>query len=449
MSFRIFWKLFIPLAIILLAFVFGVLLLYRNDAPSNTIAVFTLVFVGGAFWCLWNIMCGIVKTANVLANTVDNMTAGDYVVPVYLSRHDEFGRLAASLNQLREQLVGRTAEMNRLSTVLAAMTDGVIAIDEKQCVQFANQSAGRMLGFSPDAAQGRPLLESVRSHKLHELVTRLLASKTHDELEMEWGDEDPSSLFINATFYNEEPKAGIIMMINNLSEIRHLQTMRRDFVANVSHELKTPLSSIKAYAETLRAGAVNDEQNRDRFIGIIEEQADRLNLLISDLLSLARIEQGRALMEIQVVPVQRVVQTCLKEQQRAANEKEIELICEAGGEHIMVNADPDGLRQILVNLIDNAIKYTPNKGRVTVGWGESRQQVQIFVADTGLGIPPEMQERVFERFFRVDKARSRELGGTGLGLAIVKHLAQSFGGTVEVASGPGQGSRFTVLLPRP
>ena len=448
MSSRILWKLLIALALLQVGCFVGIVWFVRSGDGLNNSSLYlgALILVVSLVVC-WRIANWIAKPASLLAASAKRISSGDYESSIYLGRNDELGELATELNSIRQAMLARTSELNRLSSVLSAMTDGIMALDENQCVQFANQSAGRMLEFSPDAARGRPLLESVRSYKLHELVTRLMASKSHDELEMEWGDGDAKSLFVSATFFSDELSAGIIMTISNLSQIRHLQTMRRDFVANVSHELKTPLSSIKAYAETLQNGALEDEKNRGRFIAIIQEQADRLNLLISDLLSLSRIEQGKTLMELRRVPVERVVETCIHDQQRAADGKQITLTAEASDPDIAVNADEDGLQQILINLIDNAIKYTPNGGKVTVGWQRMTEQVQIYVEDTGLGIPTEMQERVFERFFRVDKARSRELGGTGLGLAIVKHLAQSFGGTVEVASKLGEGSRFTVSLP--
>ena len=448
MSSRLFWKLYAPFAV---THVIGVLLtVYLLGRGANasvfswttgTILILSLVVVA-------RVVAWTSKPTGALFDSIQQLASGALSDPIYVGRKDEFGHVAAALNYLRGEMIAKSSEVIRLAKVLSAMTDGVIAIDSSLSVQFANNAAGKLLDFDPEMAAGRPLLESVRSHKMHELVLRVFASKTQDELEIEWGNTNPKSLFLNATYVSGDPTGGIIMMINNLSEIRHLQTMRRDFVANVSHELKTPLSSIKAYAETLRNGALDDTKNRGRFLRIIEEQADRLSQLISDLLSLARIEQGKTLMEIQQVSVHRVVDACLRDQQHAADEKSISLHAVSDDSEIAVNADEEGMRQILVNLINNAIKYTPEQGEVVVGWQGDHEQVQVYVQDTGVGIPEAMQDRVFERFFRVDKARSRELGGTGLGLAIVKHLAQSLGGNVEVESTLGKGSRFTVTLPR-
>jgi two-component system phosphate regulon sensor histidine kinase PhoR len=273
------------------------------------------------------------------------------------------------------------------------------------------------------------------------------------------------------------PCPGVVLVMHDTTELRRLESLRRDFIANVSHELKTPLSSIKAYTETLRNGAVGDQDTSQRFLGRIEEQAERLNRLINDMLMLARIESDQQPFEIVAVELPTVVAKCLDDHRVAAEAKRIELSVAPDSPPCRVRADREGLHEILNNLIDNAIKYTPEGGRVTVGWNEERgarsedevgipqppapspalsglslsktqsPTVRIYVRDTGIGIKPKDQQRVFERFYRVDKARSREVGGTGLGLAIVKHLAQSFGGRVSVASEVGQGSTFTVELP--
>ena len=351
--------------------------------------------------------------------SVDQMAEGQYEIPIYVANRDEVCELAASFNRMRQKVGNGLAKMRdtnqRMATVLGGMTEGVIAIDQSQQVLFANRAAGELLGFAPAAAQGKTLLETVRSHALHNLVTGLRATHGHQEIEIDWDADNTRNLLISATSFSGEASDGIVMMIRNLTEERQLESMRRDFVANVSHELKTPLSSIKAYAETLSQGAIEDVQHRGRFVKQIEEQADRLNQLITDLLSLARIEQGLEQLDLQQISLGDVVGRCVEEQQRAAEEKNIQLTTAPGGDWIVIQAEEDGLRQILINLIDNAIKYTPPEGTVSVGWTRSEQQISLFVRDTGIGIADEMKPRVFERFFRVDKARSRELGGTGAG----------------------------------
>ena len=449
MSTRLFWKFFFT-SLVLCAVAMASVAWLGRDIPEfrERLLPFALVWLGIILAVMCWLFSRFAKPVETLIQAAGRLTNGDFHAPITVTGSDEFSQLAEDFNGIRIEMASRDAEMRRLSTVLTAMSDGVIALDESQLIQFANEAAGKMLGFIPHEVQGRPLLESVKSNKLQELVVRLMATKRSQEIEFEWGTENPLNLLVNATSFSGGPSPAALLMIYNLSEVRRLEAMRRDFVANVSHELKTPLSSIKAYAETLSNGAINDEENRDRFVQQIEEQSDRLHQLISDLLSLSRIEQGNQLMEILKVPLAEVVDLCVREQQRAAKKKQIELSVRASDDQVQVKVDDDGLRQILINLIDNAIKYTPDGGSVTIGWDlAGKNDVQLFVEDTGIGIPEEMQERVFERFFRVDKARSRELGGTGLGLAIVKHLSQSFGGSVDVESTPGEATRFTVRLP--
>ncbi len=259
--------------------------------------------------------------------------------------------------------------------------------------------------------------------------------------------DDNRVLGVNATCLQGEPSTRFILVLQDVTELRRPESLRQEFVANVSHELKTPLSSIKAYAETLLGGAINDQQNNVKFVQSIEEQAARLHELILDLLSLARVESGQKTFDIRAVKLASAVQSCLAEYQAAANSKGINLKTTGTLPDLQVRADEEGIRQILNNLIDNAVKYTPAGGEVTVGWRAEGPLAVIEVRDTGIGIAAEYLPRVFERFYRVDRARSRELGGTGLGLSIVKHLAQSFGGSVSVESRRGEGSVFTVKLP--
>ena len=449
---RLFWKFFVSCAVVNLVAIMALALLGReHEGFLSRVAVFTLVFLPVLMLMTWWAVSRSLRPLEALADAARRMANHNYDEPVYVSVRDDFRQLANDFNRIRVDNAARNAEMNRLSTVLTRMTDGVIALDEAQRIQFANEAAGQLLGFIPEDVQGRPLLEAVRHNKLHELVVRLLASKRQEEIEIKWGDDNLRNLLVHAKAFSEGeatgPTVAIVMMIYNLSEVTRLDAMRRDFVANVSHELKTPLSSIKAYAETLSSGAINDEENRDRFVQQIEEQADRLHQLIADLLSLARIEQGNPLFELKRIPLARVVDLCIREQQRAAEQKNIDLSMVPSDQSVWVEVDEDGLRQILINLIDNAIKYTPEGGVVTVSWTQEDSEIALVIEDNGIGIPDDMRERVFERFFRVDKARSRELGGTGLGLAIVKHLTQSFGGSVGVESSTGGGSRFTVRFP--
>ncbi|MGO8898359.1 MAG: sensor histidine kinase, partial [Isosphaeraceae bacterium] len=241
-----------------------------------------------------------------------------------------------------------------------------------------------------------------------------------------------------------------VLVFHDVTDLRRLERMRQDFVANASHELKTPLASIKAYTETLIDWALHDETVNRRFLDRIDEQVDRLNLLILDMLSLARLDSGQEFFEHGPLSLIPALESCLEAHRGRAEAKDLSLTFDAGsldGETLVL-ADEEAIRQIFDNLIDNAIKYTPLGGQVRLACSLAVDVVSVEVADTGIGIPRDELPRIFERFYRVDKARSRELGGTGLGLSIVKHLISSIGGQISVTSRPGSGSRFTVKIPR-
>jgi two-component system phosphate regulon sensor histidine kinase PhoR len=412
-------------------------------------AVIFLAALGLSYWVIGQ----VVGPVTDIDRAVDAISRGDFRHRLYVPNHDELGQLAGKLNRMSQELDSRltqlTASHERQATVLGGMIEGVIAVDRRERVLFANAAAGRLFDFRPPTVEGRRLLEVVRNHTLEEAVSAALATRQPQRLETTQEGGEKMSVAIQATPLPGDPCPGVVIVMHETTELRRLESLRRDFVANVSHELKTPLSSIKAYAETLRNGALDDREASITFVERIMEQADRLHHLILDMLSLARIESAQQVFEIVPVPVQEVVDECFANHRPAAEAKRIELVAEPQQAGCLVRADKEGLREILDNLVDNAIKYTPEGGRVVVRWRPTSDQkmASIDVEDTGIGIQADELPRVFERFYRVDKARSRELGGTGLGLAIVKHLAQSFGGGVSAASESGRGSRFTVELP--
>lgn len=415
----------------------------------SAIAVIFLGAVALSYWVIGQ----IVGPVREIDRAVEAISQGDFRQRLYVANRDELGQLANKLNRMCQEIDGRFRELkdnnDRQATVLGGMIEGVIAVDRRERVLFANAAAGRLFDFRPAFVEGRPLLEVVRNHTLEEAVSAALATRQPQRLETTQEGSDKMSVAIQATPLPGDPCPGVVIVMHETTELRRLESLRRDFVANVSHELKTPLSSIKAYAETLRNGALNDREASVTFVERIMEQSDRLHHLILDMLSLARIESAQQVFEIEPIAVQEAVDACIVSHQTAAGAKQITLVAEPPHISCLVRADEEGLREILDNLIDNAIKYTPEGGRVTLRWRATAdgKKASIEVEDTGIGIPAEEISRVFERFYRVDKARSRELGGTGLGLAIVKHLAQSFGGGVSATSESGRGSQFTVELP--
>lgn len=336
-----------------------------------------------------------------------------------------------------------------LSTVLDGMQEGVFAVDRNHQVIFSNRGAERILDIPKGTGEGRPFNEFTRNAELRESVQNMLnedlASSHEASLEIITGTKNIYA--VNARRLPGSPFPGVVVVMHDVTELRRLEKVRREFVANVSHELKTPLSCIKAYAETLQAGAIDDPAVNRNFLTQIEEQADRLHELILDMLKLARLEAGSEAFHITSVPLNLVVAEAMYALEEPALSKNIELTCVAEEGDVQVRADEEGVRQILDNLIDNAIKYSQDGGNVAINWRTEDGFAIIEVSDQGIGVRPEDHVAVFGRFYRVDRARSRELGSTGLGLSIVKHLAQAFGGSVGLESEYGVGSTFSVKLP--
>lgn len=375
----------------------------------------------------------------------------------------EIGELASAFNRMSEQLDARIARLEedrqQLRTILSGMVEGVVALDSSQRILYANERATQLLGLPPPlsppnlggekgGAVGRRLWEVVRQRPLLDVVQRALDSAQPQREELGWHGTNIRSLTVHAARLPGLPPRGAVLVLHDTTELRRLERLRQEFVANVSHELKTPLSIIKACVETLLDGAMDDPQHRHQFLEQLDSQSDRLHNLILDLLSLARIESGEELFDFQPLSVGEIVRECMERHRpRAESKGQAFEIAPPDDEEATVWADQEALEQILDNLLDNAVKYTPEGGRVSVRWRRQGEQVELEIADTGIGIPESDLPRIFERFYRVDKARSRELGGTGLGLAIVKHLVQAMHGSVRAASRPGQGTTFTLSLP--
>ncbi len=424
----------------------------RNLAALERLVWLLAAVVNAAVGVItYAVVAQLLRPITTLTKAAEAIARGDDEHPVAIASRDEIGELARSFNRMQQHRKSRELELrntsHRLAVVLGGMMDGVIAVDDRDHIVLANSAAGRMLGFQTQTAEGRPLLECVRNHVLSQAVADTRAEGKVEQFEIEFGDPDTRSISVSSILLPGATTSLVVQVFHDVTELRRLESLRQEFVANVSHELKTPLSSIKAYSETLREGAINDAENNVRFICRIEEQAERLHQLILDLISLAKIESGQQAFDIVPVSLAEVVKSCLAGCQPVADAKQVTLVQQPADTALQARADEEGLKQILGNLVDNAIKYTPSGGQVTIAWRRDERMVVIDVRDTGVGIAPEHLPRLFERFFRVDKARSRELGGTGLGLAIVKHLSQSFGGSAHVESTPGQGSVFTVRLP--
>lgn len=349
-------------------------------------------------------------------------------------------------NRLRgdyeRDLAGRDA-------VLDHMLEGLVVLDGENRVRVSNRAVTRLFHLNGDV-RGRSLIEALKRHELAEFADRARTEGQAQGMELELDGRPPTTLQVNAAAFTEGPagRKGVVLVFHDVSRLKELERTRRDFVANVSHELRTPLALIKGYVETLIDGAASNPEVAEKFLRTIEKHSNRLAFLIDDLLTISQLESGQAVMNRRPGELHPIAQRVLEDLASKAAARPSRLINEVPTD-LRLRADPDRLQQVLFNLVDNAIKYGRPGGEVRVGATlETRaQSVEIWVADDGAGIPPEALERVFERFFRVDTARSREQGGTGLGLAIVKHIVQAHGGEVRAESEAGRGTTFRVTLP--
>jgi len=329
-----------------------------------------------------------------------------------------------------------------------SMAEGVLLLDESDRIALINDSLRRLFSVGTEV-RGHTILEAFRLEALADVVKRLQQEPTIFGCELELPLLEDRWLQVNAAALLDKQgqRHGSILVFHDLTRLKQLENTRREFVANVSHELRTPLSLIKGFVETLLEGAKNDPDLAGRFLRTIEKHANRLTFLIEDLLTISRLESGRTVLSLQSVELREAVERVLEDLQTRTTEKRARLTNEVP-KQLTAQADAERLQQVLYNLVENAIKYGPNESQVTVGAKAlPDSKVELWVRDNGPGIPPEAHDRVFERFFRVDRARSRETGGTGLGLAIVKHIVQAHGGEVWVKSEPGAGSTFHFTLP--
>jgi len=356
---------------------------------------------------------------------------------------------AAQNDSLREQQqITLTHAEAQQQALFNSMVEGVLVLDGNERVRLVNRTLEDLFGLTGDI-RGRTIMEALRLHELRELVNRVRAEGQVPGYELELPGLEGRCLQVNATALLDRSgkPQGMILVFHELTRLKQLENTRQEFVANVSHELRTPLSMIKGYVETLINGAKDDPNVATRFLQTIEKHADRLTYLIEDLLTISRLESGQVVMNLQNVELRPIANDVVNDLMSRAGDRKVILENQVPGE-IVVRADADRIQQVLFNLVDNAIKYGRPEGHVWIGARLAKgTHAEISVRDNGPGIPPDAIDRVFERFYRVDKARSREQGGTGLGLSIVKHIIQFHGGEVWVESQLGQGATFFFTLP--
>ena len=377
---------------------------------------------------------------------------GDFGCRIPVTSRDEIGELAAVMNEMtakiEDQMGKISAEKNRLDTILRGMGEGVIVTDGTGNVTLANPAFRSIFTLGEDI-EGRSLIEITRQPAMNNALQKVLDSREEIVEEMAVMVPYEKHMLTHWVPLGEQGELlGAVAVFHDITDLKRLENIRKDFVANVSHELRTPVSVIKGFAETIiKEGEALSPEKKLQFIGIIHNHAERLANLISDLLTLSRMESG--VMELEPLPVsiENAVTRAFRLLEAKAIAKGITLVASSSLQDTPpILADSSKLDQVLINLLDNGIKFTPAGGSITVSAASHGDQVRIDVTDTGVGIPPQDIPRIFGRFYRVDTARSREMGGTGLGLSIVKHIVQAHGGTVSVESTPGKGSTFSVTL---
>lgn len=363
---------------------------------------------------------------------------------------DRLSSVSSALNgmasDMRQKANEMTEERNKLQAVLKCMNDGILITDTKGRVMLANPVVMKLLGMKTDI-EGEHVTVATRNADIHNLVIKVI--ETEETVTEDIDITYPGNLSMTATavpLYSydvTEGISGVVLSLHDITKIKRLEEMRKNFVANVSHELKTPITAIKGFAETLIHGAIDDKDNAVKFLDTIKAHSDRINSLVDDLLTLSRIELGDIKIEKSEVNVGKIADTVFTTLRGNAQKKGLFLRKAFPSEDMNIHADRDRLVQILLNLADNAIKFT-EYGGVTIGAEDSEGKISLFVEDTGVGIAREHISRLGERFYRVDMARSRELGGTGLGLAIVKHLVKTHGWDMRIESILGKGTRVTI-----
>ncbi|MBI3802134.1 MAG: HAMP domain-containing protein [Nitrospirae bacterium] len=385
-----------------------------------------------------------------MAEAAQSIAQGSFRHRVRIRSEDEMEALGEALNQMADGLQRKIQDLSddraKTLALLSGMLEGVLVLDSRGRILLTNASFERIFALSGDAWIGRYHYERLRHHPLNTLIEEVIQSGKPLSRELQLGIAPRPHLHVQASVTDQTP-ASVVLVFHDISEIKRLERMRKDFVANVSHELRTPLAAIKGYLETLVDGGLENREEAKEFLTILQKHTDRMANLVRDLLQLSRIESGLDPIRPAPINLREAVQRNLI-LLKPLSEKRGQTLDVSIAPELSIQADPEKLSHVLINLLDNAIKYTPERGKITVSASERTDAIWIEVQDAGIGIPREDLDRIFERFYRVDRTRSRELGGTGLGLSIVKHIMEAHGGKVFVESEIGKGSRFVLVFPK-
>lgn len=398
----------------------------------------------------------ITKSIREMTDMARTIAGGTFHKRVEVKNDDEIGKLARSFNYMAEKLSSTIKELidgkSKTEAMLTSSKNGVIAVDNSECIMLINPVAEEYFGIGRNHSEGIPLSEIIEDHEVYQLLKGVISSSHEEPVEFELSR--PQYRVFRVFSSPIRPKVrhsriiGTLLIVQDVTKIRKLEKVRSDFVANVTHELRTPLTSIRGFIETLKEGAIEDKNTRVRFLDIISLEAERLERLIDDILTLSEIENKASQLPVNDIDVVRVIEEeILSIMNKQAREKDIIIETDFGKGLPILKMNKDRFKEMLINLIDNAVKYNREGGRVLLSACRSESNMVLKVKDSGIGIPLEYQERLFERFYRVDRGRSRKGGGTGLGLAIVKHIVLSANGSIDVSSRPGEGTEFKIELP--
>jgi two-component system phosphate regulon sensor histidine kinase PhoR len=455
---KLFWKFGLTYLVLLL----GVLVAVDTEPRQRLLVTSVVILIlGGVVSLVFSRM--FAARIERLKNFSHRVAEGDFrLLPVEHTR-DELDELAQTLNdtaaQMDRTIQSLSGERNRSSAILRSMVEGVAVVDAQERLVFCNRAFSEILNLDAASSEGHPLIEVVRQAELIGLIRRALKGEEGLQSDIAMGIVQQRSFSVTAAPVkaleasaatasgNGEKPSGAVVVLHDVTELRRLERVRQDFVANVSHEFKTPLTAIQGFAETLLAGALDDPNNNRHFLEIIRDHAARLARLTDDLLKLARIEAGKLEVQFHPVFLVEVIEGCAATTLLKANRRQISFDVDLPPGLPAVLADASLLHDVLQNLLDNAIQYTPVGGQIHVSAKANTREAVVAVTDTGIGIPVADQERIFERFYRVDAARSREAGGTGLGLSIAKHIVEAHGGRMWVESAVGRGSKFSFSIP--
>lgn len=447
---------------------FNFTLTYIIISGITFITIFYLTSILELGWFFWLVVLGVYMVSVIgyalfvnehtnlivrLNEMVESFSQGKLVPIPLLTNDDEIGQLNDNLHIMADNLdsyLQRTVhEKDQMETILASMVEGVLAFDSAGRLMLMNRTAEEMIGLTWEEANKRYFLEILRNHQLGDHLKEGLTDNKRHVIEIQLSPNDPEyyRVYITPIVGKDGFSQGAVMVLRNVTKLRQLEQMRSEFVANVSHELRTPLTSIKGYVETLIDGAMENQELAKNFLTIINSEADRLHNLINDLLYLSQLETGRMEVAKKMIQSHEMLDKIIKVLKPMAKAKNITIKTMVHDKAEKIYGNDSMLEQVLINLLDNAIKYSYNGGTVTIDIDSKDNNTIINVIDQGIGIPSESLQRLFERFYRVDKARSRQVGGTGLGLSIVKHIIERHRGQILVESEVDSGTTFTVILP--